>query len=227
MLVPFGTHVRDRDGKSVGTVSRLVLHPESRQVAALVVQQGIVDRREIVLPLNTVAKLEDDEIRLNVTCSALGGFDIFDAPELRPMPDHWPMPAGFDQRSFFLVPDSWTGAMLPFQLTSPAASGTPAWIPDPDAPEHRREPAIARSTVVHDSTGQHVGDVEAVDIDPATRRITRIVVRRGRLFRKETTVPAGLVASVSDDRITLRAPVDDVRKLERAVPGELGRAPAA
>jgi len=32
MLVAFGTHVRDRDGKSVGTVSRLVLHPESRQV---------------------------------------------------------------------------------------------------------------------------------------------------------------------------------------------------
>ena len=53
------------------------------------------------------------------------------------------MPAGFDQRSFFLVPDACTATMLPFQLTSPAASGTPAWIPDPDAPERRREPAIA------------------------------------------------------------------------------------
>ena len=53
MLVSFGTHVRDREGKSVGTVSRLVLHPEARQVVALVVQQGIVDRREIVLPLSS------------------------------------------------------------------------------------------------------------------------------------------------------------------------------
>jgi sporulation protein YlmC with PRC-barrel domain len=45
MLVPFGTHVRDKDGMSVGTVSRLVLHPDSRQVVALVVRQGVRDRR--------------------------------------------------------------------------------------------------------------------------------------------------------------------------------------
>jgi sporulation protein YlmC with PRC-barrel domain len=32
MLVPFGTHVVDREGKSVGTVSRLILHPQSEHV---------------------------------------------------------------------------------------------------------------------------------------------------------------------------------------------------
>ena len=31
MLVPFGTHVLDRDGKSVGTVNSLVLHPDTQQ----------------------------------------------------------------------------------------------------------------------------------------------------------------------------------------------------
>jgi hypothetical protein len=29
MFVPFGTHVVDRHGKTVGTVSRLVLHPQT------------------------------------------------------------------------------------------------------------------------------------------------------------------------------------------------------
>ena len=162
-----------------------------------------------------------------MAASELAGLDLFDAPNLRPMPDHWPMPAGFDQRSFFLVPDACTATMLPFQLTSPAASGTPAWIPDPDAPERRREPAIAPSTAVYDNAGQPIGEVEAVDLDPASRRVTRIVVRRGRLFRTETTVPAGVIASVADDRITLRTPADDLKKLERGIRGELGRAPAA
>ena len=50
MLVPFGTHVLDRQGKSVGTVSRLVLHPGSQEVVALVVQQGVVRRREWSFP---------------------------------------------------------------------------------------------------------------------------------------------------------------------------------
>ena len=104
MLVPPGTHVRDREGKSVGTVSRLVLHPESREVAAIVVQQGVFDRREVVVPLNKVASFEGDEVRLDLRASELAGFGLFNAPSLKEMPDHWPMPAGFDQRSFFLDP---------------------------------------------------------------------------------------------------------------------------
>ena len=40
------------------------------------------------------------------------------------------MPAGFDMRSFFLVAgDGWTESVLPFVLTSPTSSGTPAFIP--------------------------------------------------------------------------------------------------
>jgi len=227
MLVPSGTHVRDREGKSVGTVSRLVLHPESREVAAIVVQQGVFDRREVVVPLNKVASFEGDEVRLDLRASELAGFGLFNAPSLEPMPDHWPMPAGFDQRSFFLVPDAWHAAVLPFQLTSPAVSGTPAYIPDPDAPQERPEPAIAAGTSVYDNAGQRIGEVEAVDLDPASRRITRVVVRRGKLFRRETTIPAGVIASVADDRITLGVGADDVKKLERGVPGQLGTAPAA
>ena len=225
MLVPFGTHVLDRDGMSVGTVSRLVLHPDSRQVAAIVVQQGVVNRREVVVPINKVASF-GDEVRLDLHASELAGFGLFDATSLKPMPDHWPMPAGFDQRSFFLVPDVWSAAMLPFQLTSPAVSGTPAYIPDPDA-ERRPEPAIAAATPVYDNAGERIGEVEAVQLDHASGRITRVIVRRGKLFRTETAIPAGVIASVAGDRITLGVRADEVKKLDRGASGKLGTAPAA
>ena len=80
---------------------------------------------------------------------------------------------------------------------------------------------------MYDNAGQRIGEVEAVDLDPASRRITRVVVRRGKLFRRETTIPAGVIASVADDRITLGVGADEVKKLERGVPGQLGTAPAA
>lgn len=224
-LVPFGTHVRDRDGKSVGTVSRLILHPESRQVAAIVVQQGVVNRREVVVPINRVASV-GDEVRLDLRAAEMAGFGLFDAPSLRPMPDHWPMPMGFDQRSFFLVPDAWSAAVLPFQLTSPGVSGTPAYIPDPDAAEQIEEPAIAAGAAVYDNAGRRIGDVHGVEMDPAAGRITRVIVQQGHLFRTETPIPAGVIASVSDDRITLSVGADEARKLE-ARAGGLGRAPAA
>ena len=46
-------------------------------------------------------------------------------------------------------------------------------------------------------------------------RITRAHVRKGRLFRTETAIPAGVIASVADDRITLNVKADVVKTLER------------
>jgi len=223
MLVPFGTHVVDRDGKSVGTVSRLILHPQSQQVVAIVVQQGVLDRREIVVPVHRVEGFRH-EVRLTLRASELAGLDLFDTMSLRPMPDQWKMPAGFDMRSFFLVPgDGWTEAVLPFVLTSPAVSGTPGYVHDPDAPKGVREPAIAKATPVYDNAGQRLGEVEGFEIDPASDRITRVIVRRGILFHTETPIPAGWIASVGD-RITLSVSAGEAKKLEPSAVGEPGTA---
>jgi uncharacterized protein YrrD len=225
MLVPFGTHVVDHEGKSVGTVSRLVLHPVSQEVVALVVQQGVLNRREIVVPINKVADF-GKEVRLSLRASELAGLDLFNAQALKPMPDHWKMPLGFDQRSLFLVAgDGWTAAELPFVLTSPSASGTPAHIPDPDA-HVDPEPAIAVAAPVYDRARRRIGEVEGVEIDEASGRITRLIVRRGLLFHTETVIPASLIASVGDDGVTLAVSADEVKKLQRPLTDELRPAPA-
>lgn len=214
MLVPFGTRVVDSTGKGVGTVSRLVLHHASREVAGVVVHQGIFDRREIVVPIGKVASF-GDEVRLSLRAAELAGLDLFNSAPLQAMPDHWEMPIGFDQRDFFLVGgDGWTEAVLPFETTSPSVSGTRAYVRDRDSAAEPVEPDIAAGMHVYDRDGQRVGDVEAVEMDEASGRITRIVVRRGFLFGSETTIPASMIASVTD-RITLRAPSEAARKLEK------------
>jgi sporulation protein YlmC with PRC-barrel domain len=215
MLVPFGTRVVDSNGKGVGTVSRLVLHEQSQQVAALVIHQGVVNRREVVVPIAKVADF-GHEVRLALRASELDGLDLFNAASLQPMPDHWEMPIGFDQRDFFLAGGSgWTSAVLPFEPTSPAVSGTPAYIRDRDTPAEPKEPDISAGTQVYDKAGQRVGDVESVEIAEASGRITRITVRRGHLFRTETAIPASMIAS-SGDRITLNVGAGALKKLERA-----------
>src|SRR5262245_25653199 len=95
MLVPFGTRVVDNSGKGVGTVSRLVLHGKSREAEGLVVHQGIVNRREVVVPFSKVASF-GDEVRLALSARDMEGLDLFDSARLQPMPDHWEMPVGFD-----------------------------------------------------------------------------------------------------------------------------------
>jgi sporulation protein YlmC with PRC-barrel domain len=214
MLVPFGTRVVDKSGKGVGTVSRVVLHSGSRQASGLVVHQGVLDRRQIVVPLAKVASF-GDEVRLTLSASDLAGLDLYNAESLQLMPDQWEMPAGFDQREFFLVGgDGWTEAVLPFERTSAAVSGTPAAMEDSDTPAEPREPSIAAEEEVFDKAGQKVGEVDGVELDPVSGRIVRIIVRQGTLFRGETAIPASLIAKAGG-RITLSASADEVKKLER------------
>lgn len=215
MLVPFGTRVVDKNGKGVGTVSRLVLHSGSRQASGLVVHQGVLDRRQIVVPLAKVASF-GDEVRLTLSASDLAGLDLYNAESLQAMPDQWEMPAGFDQREFFLLGgDGWTEAVLPFELTAAAVSGTPAFVKNSETPEEPREPVITAEEEVFDKAGQKVGEVDGVELDPVSGRIVRIIVRRGTLFRGETAIPASLIAKAGG-RITLSASADEVKKLERA-----------
>jgi sporulation protein YlmC with PRC-barrel domain len=214
MLVPFGTRVVDSNGKGVGTVSRLVLHAQSREVAGLVVHQGVLNRREIVVPIAKVAAF-GDEVRLALRASELDGLDLFHSARLQNMPDHWQMPVGFDQRDFFLVGgDGWTEALLPSETTSPAVSGTQAFVADDDSGADPEEPDIATGMPVIDADGQRVGDVEAVEIDEASGRITCLRVRRGFLFTTETNIPASMIRAVTDT-ISLSATAEAVRKLER------------
>ena len=215
MLVPFGTRVVDNTGKGVGTVSRVVLHSGSRQASGLVVHQGVLDRRQIVVPIAKVASF-GDQVRLTLSASDLAGLDLYNAESLQIMPDQWEMPTGFDQREFFLVGgDGWTEAVLPFERTSAAVSGTPAVIEDSDTPAEPREPVISASEEVFDKAGEKVGEVAGVELDPASGRIVRIIVRQGTLFRGETAIPASLIAKAGG-RITLSASADEVKKLERA-----------
>ena len=62
----------------------------------------MLDRRQIVVPIAKVARF-GDEVHLTLSASDLAGLDLYNAERLQAMPDHWEMPAGFDQREFFLV----------------------------------------------------------------------------------------------------------------------------
>ena len=215
MLVHFGTRVVDSEGKAVGTVRYVVLHQDTRQVDGIVVHQGVVKSRDVIVPIGKVAQA-GETVRLILKASDLETLPPFHAQHLRPMPDHWEMPAGFDERDVFLVGGGgWIEASLPFMQTSSAVSGTPAYIQDKDSVQDPEEPDIAPGMPVYDSMGRRVGDVESISIDQVSDNITWIVVRRGHLFARETTIPASLIKSVTD-RITLTASTQAVKRLETA-----------
>lgn len=215
MHIAFGSRVVDSAGKSVGTVRFVVLHPNTRQVDGIVVHQGVMRSREVVVPLSKVAST-DQPVRLSIARADVSNLPLFNPVHLRKMEDHWDMPVGYDERDFFLVGDgAWAEATLPFEQTSHDVSGTPEWVRDEDSVEDPPEPDIKRGMGVFDSAGKRVGEVESVDLDQTSGKITWLVVRRGHLFGRDTSIPASLIQSVTD-RITLSATTEAAKKLELA-----------
>ena len=62
-------------------------------------------------------------------------------------------------------------------------------------------------------TGQVVGHVDRVVMNPKNKQITHIVVRKGVLFTEDKLVPLSLIETATEDRVTLRRDAGDLEKL--------------
>jgi uncharacterized protein YrrD len=61
--------------------------------------------------------------------------------------------------------------------------------------------------------GQNVGHLNRVVIDPRTKEVTHVVVRKGILFTQDKVVPINLIATGVGDRVTLREDAGDLQAL--------------
>ena len=83
---------------------------------------------------------------------------------------------------------------------------------------------------VYTANGDHVGSIDRVVIDPRTKEVSYVVVRKGFLFTEDKLVPMRLIASANEDRVTLRmdtGKLDELPQYEEAeyVPLEAGEYP--
>jgi uncharacterized protein YrrD len=68
---------------------------------------------------------------------------------------------------------------------------------------------------VSTAEGREIGHIDRVVIDPITKKVTHVVVRKGLLFADERVVPIGLVAEATEDCITLREDAGDLHDLPK------------
>jgi uncharacterized protein YrrD len=61
--------------------------------------------------------------------------------------------------------------------------------------------------------GQTVGHVDRVVMDPRTKEVTHVVVRKGWLFTEDKVVPIDLITGVVDDQVQLREGAGDLERL--------------
>jgi sporulation protein YlmC with PRC-barrel domain len=72
---------------------------------------------------------------------------------------------------------------------------------------------LKRDSTVFTASGQEVGRVDRVVLDPETKEVTHVVVRKGLFFAQDKVVPIRLIANATETRAILREDAGDLQAL--------------
>ena len=202
MLLSIGAAIRCLDG-AAGKLKYVVLDPENGRVTHLIVERGILPRREIVVPVSWIdeSQSSEHEIMLNATIEELDALPDYDELDfVDPDLDYKPLGGYHRTETRF-----WKS---PYH----SVGGGNAWLVRfVRLGFHDEEVLLERGLPVVTPDEQTVGTVDHLVVDPTTLLVTHFVVRRGWLWtRKLHIVPLERVASVSEAGVRLNMTVEEL-----------------
>lgn len=204
--------VLGRDGGKLGEVSRLLVDPIGNDITGIAVRRGVLVAAEYIVPLAQLSPASGDALAVDMDEGEFEQLDRFDLQAFREPDPDYTGPPGWDRRA---------RGMDNLQLTSIWAMGPMAGL-GAAAPvfgfpggESSRPPSlhwasIHRGSDVLDSGGEKVGEIAEVSVDETSGEPSRVVVRRGWLFKSEMDVPANWICDIRDDAVVLDGRKDEI-----------------
>ena len=201
-----GAKVFTSDGEQVGTIDRIVIEPDTREVTHLVVQKGSLFTEDKVIPVSLVKSTLEDRVILHENTgnpekfpnfqeshfiSTEGGHSPGQVPEQRKRSLYWYPPiGGFD------------GYVYSMPLYNIETKNIP-----------KGTVAITEGTNVISTDGEHVGDVERIFTDVSEERVTHILISEGIFLKEKKLIPTRWVRDVFEKEVHLSVDSDLVEQL--------------
>lgn len=205
MDIRIGAPVAAEDGH-VGKVDRIVLHPQTREVDGIIVLEGRMLAKDVLIPIDYVLAADQHGVRVRGTLDDLSNLGAFAYSQYVEAPEEW-LPPVADAAGFYLIP------------ASPLAVGAfqqPATMPDPPLEEVEDLPAgdyeVTGSTNVYGAAGL-IGRLDRVVTEGDTDRVTHLVVQRGPLAGRPVAIPADAIDRMDDDGIYLSLDEEQVDRM--------------
>lgn len=203
MDIPLDVEVRCSDG-ACGKSTAIIVEPNTEKVTHLVVR---VEGSQYLVPVEAIADSNPDHIQLRWSREELAAAPPFEKAVF----------AGEDLGAY--AAPGMMGASIAWPYGSDSEymleAAAAAYVPVEQIPEGER--AIHRGAYV-EATDGGVGQVEELLIDPASGKITHLVLRKGHLWgKRDITIPLDQIDHVEDDVVYL--------KLSKQAVGELPSVP--
>ena len=190
--IPVDARVECDDGL-YGSSTRVILNPRTHRVTHVVVKEKAFPHADHLVSADLIEESTPHFVRLRATRKQLAALPPFTETEFVPADEY---PLGYPPRSVLYWPEPYTMDAVP-----------PA-VPPVFAVDHELTPAgevaVARGTTVEAMDGP-VGRVDDFVVDPATERITHLVLRQGHLWgTRDVTIPVEAIRRIDELAVRLR-----------------------
>jgi uncharacterized protein YrrD len=191
------------EGKTVGSMERMVINPETHVLTDIIVRTGDKPNQEDkVVPVELVDETADGHIVLREEAGALEGCPPFE--------ERRPAPAESEALS-----EEEESPMVGYPIfSSPITSltGESSTRIERNIPEGTV--AMKEGAKVVSAEGKQIGHVERILVDPTVDQITHLLVASGLLLKQAKLIPIAWVMSLGEDKIHLRVRKELVESLD-------------
>lgn len=203
----FGLSVVTTDERDVGTLHRVVVDEETRQVTGIVVQRRLLESGNLLKPggwekprdqLVTIAAVlgaDESEVRISPTEEEFLALPPYVVGSVAEPDGDWTPPPGFAAEDVAMR----TGALLGGGLYEPPRDEIENRTP---SERHLSHGAAVWQREPH----THLGDIDRVLMDDVSNQATALVVRHGVIFTRDVVLPMRYVVDVLDDLIHVDIP---------------------
>lgn len=199
MEFKYGTPVFTSESKQAGSLHRIAIDPDSKQVAYLVILRGMILKEDKVIPVEQVATAVQEKIILDCTIEELH--------EMPPLELVLEQPVG--------------GSSGRRQVVDPLVVGGAAWgpVPQPSETLETRRTIPEELTALKDGArvlsddDDLVGIIECVTTAPDSRNVTHLTVSQGLLFKTRKYIPIHWVKMLGEDSVQLAVNAQQVEDL--------------
>lgn len=224
MEIRLDAPVVSSDGTHVGDVDRLVIDPANRDIASLIIQEGLILTEDRIIETDAIERVADDgTIHLNITADQAEELPSFDESMFNYFPDEDVEDVlGYQP---ILTPKARTGRMLVTtesmgqrgqQLTrTPAAGADHTVEQDVESSLPHDLVSIDQGTDVVDNRGEKVGTVDEVVYDDQGE-VSGFAIKRGVIFTHDVHVPKEWIGSITDEHVELTVTTDEAEQQGRA-----------
>lgn len=206
-----------KDGSKVGDIKHVVVEPTTSEISHIVIEQGFIFTTDKVLPIEYIARQEDEALYLDRSSDALNLIDYeqsyyvdrYDRAELEEQLNRKPNAEYVPQPVYYYPP-------TPNLVGGAYYWGLPG-MPTADRVDVKNVPegslVIEEGANVYSSDGDHVGDVYSVHMDRSTNRITHFIISQGLIFHDYKLIPVFWVSGANEHGITVAVDMEQMKRL--------------